>query len=445
MTIDRTGGNKQSSNRLTSDQQLVQLAEVFVEAFQAALVKSEAVFHTLLKGSGKGFSSGAHGTVEFTEELLEASRNLSARAVKVFGASRIHQKSVEEVARSIAFSSSDADDIKHIAKAIVVGIGDAAGTQYRIIRPNPLFRFMDDVDEVKVGPVRIARRESIRQDVESRSSKIRISPLGQEKNAFTLIQDGTSLDAHIHLPEFCWDVSVQGMPKGLELQALWLIDVAISFVRLHYKEPKGLFPKLADVEPHPIYPQPFESHGLSIGPDGPAFGGGSASPWYELDADIIDVLNCPKVASAAHQVFYPKSDTLAERMQQALGWLTRARRAQEPAERVLLFFTTIEALLSGSSKDGPVTETISRHAGVIWSEKPETRLALFKSLKKHYDLRSRIVHNGERSVAQIEVNNVHYIAWTITQILLRRADLTVKHAGFIRTLKEASFGTKLEI
>src|SRR5690606_6116106 len=140
-----------------------------------------------------------------------------------------------------------------------------------------------------------------------------------------------------------------------------------------------------------------------------------------------------------------RSDTLAERMQQALGWLTRARRAQEPAERVLFFFTTIEALLLGGSSDGPVTETISRHAGVIWSEKPDTRLALYKSIRKHYDLRSRIVHNGERSVAQIEVNNVHYIAWTITQIILRRADLTIKHSDFIRNLKEASFGAKLEI
>lgn len=430
---------------MANDHQLVQLAEVFVEAFQAALVKSEGVFHSLLKDSGKGFSSGAHGTVEFTEDLIEASRNLSARAVKVFGASRIHQKSVEEVARSLAFSSGDTDSVKDIAKTIAVGIGNAAATQYRIIRPNPLFRLMGDVDEVKIGPVRIAKRESIRRDVESLSSTLRISPPAQEKNAFTLLGDGISFDAHIHLPALCWDVSVQGMPNGLELQALWFIDVAISFVRLHYKEPKGLFPGLADIEPHPISSQPSQSQGVSIGPDGPAFGAGSALPWYELDADIIEVLNSSKVVGVAEQVFNPKSNSLAERMQQALGWLTRARRAQEPAERVLFFFTAIEALLSGASKDGPITETISRYAGVIWGEKPDTRLALYTSLKKHYDLRSRIVHNGDRSVAQIEVNNVHFIAWTITQILLRRADLTVKHSDFIGTLKEASFGTKLEI
>ncbi|SCD24089.1 HEPN domain-containing protein [Brucella inopinata] len=222
--------------------------------------------------------------------------------------------------------------------------------------------------------------------------------------------------------------------------------MAISFVRLHYNEPKGLFPKLADIEPHPISPQPSQSQGLRIGPDGLAFGGSSAAPWYELNADIIDVLNSSNVIKVAEQVFNPERNTLAERMQQALGWLTRARRAQEPAERVLFFFTTIEALLSDErNKDGPITDTISRYAGVIWSEKPDTRLALYSSLKKHYKLRSRIVHSGERGVAQIEVNNVHYIAWTITQILLRRADLTVKHSDFIDSLKEASFGTKLKI
>lgn len=429
---------------MANHHQLVQLAEVFVKAFQAALVESEEVFHAFLKDSSKGFSSGGHGTVEFTEELIDASRNLSARAVKVFGTSRIHQKSVEEVARSLAFSSSGTDSVKDIAKAIAVGISDAATTRYRIIRPNPLFRFIGNLDEVRVGPVRITTRETIRQEVESLSSVLRISPPAQEKNAFTIIREGSSFETHIHLPALCWDVSVQGMPKGLELQALWFIDVAISFVRLHYNGPKGLFPKLADIEPHPISPQSAQSQGLRIGPNGPAFGGSSAAPWYELDADIIDVLNSSSVIKVAEQVFNPERNTLAERMQQALGWLTRARRAQEPAERVLFFFTTIEALLSGS-KDGPVTETISRYAGVIWSEKPDTRLALYTSLKKHYDLRSRIVHSGERAVAQIEVNNVHYIAWTITQILLRRADLTVKHSDFIDSLKKASFGTKLGI
>lgn len=51
---------------MVSDQQLIQLAEVFVRAFQAALVESDEVFRTLLKEPGKGFSIGAHGTVEFT-------------------------------------------------------------------------------------------------------------------------------------------------------------------------------------------------------------------------------------------------------------------------------------------------------------------------------------------------------------------------------------------
>lgn len=445
MTVNRPSSKKQRPSRLASDPELVKLAKAFVEAFQAARVKSEEAFHALLDGFGNGFSSGPHGTVEFTDELVKASRELSVRAVKIFGPSRIHQKSAEEVARNIAFSSGDAGDVKHIAKAIAVGIGDAAETHHRIIRPNALFRLIADVDEVKIGPVRITKRESIRQDVERQSSKIRISHVGQKNNSLTLTKHGRILTAHIHFPEFCWDVSVQGMLKGLELQALWFIDVAISFVRLHYKEPRGSFPKLADVEPHPIYPQPSQPHGLRIGPDGPAYGGGVKSPWYELDIDVIDILNSSKVTATAELVFDPESNTLAERMQQALGWLTRARRAQEPAERILLFFTTIESLLSGASKDGPVTETISRYAGVIWSEKPEIRFELYKRLKKHYALRSRIVHNGERSVAQIEVNDIHYIAWTITQIILQRADLTVKHESFIESLKEASFGTKFEI
>jgi hypothetical protein len=408
-------------------------------------VKSEADYRALLKGNGNGFSSGEHGTVEFTAEFVEASRNLSTGAIKVFGKSRIHEKSAEEVARDIAFNSNDADSVKAIAKAVVTGIKAAATTEYRVIRPNPLFRFVGNVEEIKIGPVRIATREAVRRDVEGRSSAIRICSLEKENNAVTFIEDGASLIAQVYLPELCWDVSVQGMPKGLELEAVWFIDVAISFVRLHYQQPKGFFPTISDVEPHPIHPRQFQAQGLSIGPDGATLGGGSAAPWYEIDADMVIILKSSKVVAAAEQLFAPHSNTLAERMQQALGWLTRARRAYEPAERMLLFFTTIEALLSGTNKDGPITESIARNAGVIWSADPKVRMALYKSLKKLYDLRSRIVHNGERSVAQLEVNNIHYIAWTITQIILRRADLSARHSDFIETLKEASFGEKLEI
>ena len=430
---------------MSIDSELIRAAETFVKEFQAALVKSEQELLALVNSLNKGFATGTHGTVEFTDALIEALRKLTARAVKVFGASRIHQKTVEEVARSVAFSSDQSDSLKTIAKSVAIAISNAATCQLRLIRPNRLFSFIGETEDINIGPVRITTRELIREEIEGSASSIRITPPVPEKCAFTLIQFDKTFETHIHLPEICWDVSVQGMPRGVDLQALWYIDVAISFVRLHYKGQTAHFPKIADIEPHPIFPHSSQSEGLSIGPNGPAYGAINALPCYEIDTEIINTLNSDKVVEVAKHVFNPESNTLAERMQQALGWLTRARRAQEPAERVLFFFTTIEALLSGASKDGPVAETIARYAGVIWSEKPDTRQAVYASLKKHYDLRSRIVHNGERSVAQIEVNNIHYIAWTITQNILRTADLTVRHSDFIANLKGASFGTKLDL
>jgi hypothetical protein len=434
---------------MSSNAQLIPLAENFCRAFTAALVKSNEDFAAVLGGRGKGFSSGSHGTVEFTDELIEASRKLSVEAIKVHGAGKIHQKSVEEIARNIAFEKNDSGTMKTTARAIVDGIAEAARTAYRIIRPNSIFHFSDGIEEIKIGPVRIVTRESVRLELETQFSGLRITAVGPANEPFTYLsgfESGEEIKrAEIHLPELCWDVSLQGMPRGHELQALWFIDVAVSFVRLQYDVPLGLFPGYADVEPHPMLPPQFYTHGLTIGPNGPVYGGGTAPTWYQIDADFAERLMSPEVMGAANLIFTPQTNTLAERMQQALGWLTRARRAHEPAERVLLFFTALEALLSGESKGGAVTDTIARYVGVIWSSEPKTRAALSRTLKNLYDLRSAIVHNGERSVAQLEANNIHYIAWTITRILLRRADLTVPYKDFVATLREATFGAKLEM
>jgi hypothetical protein len=434
---------------MSSASQLIPLAENFCKAFQAALVTSNEDLSAVLQGRAKGYSTGPHGTVEFTAELVEASRKLSVEAIKIHGAAKIHQKSVEEIARNIAFENDGRCTLKATARAIVDGIDEAARSAYRIIRPNFLFRLADGIEEIKVGPVRIVTREAVRHELERQFLGLRITPLGPTNEPFTYLSKsvpvGEAYNAEIHLPDLCWDVSLQGMPRGHELQALWFVDVAVSFVRLQYDEPLGLFPGYADVEPHPMLPVYFFTHGLTIGPNGPAYGGGSAPPWYQIDNALADRMMSPEVMGVADLVFAPQSNTLAERMQQALGWLTRARRAHEPAERVLLFFTALEALLSGDSKGGAVTDTIARYVGVLWSTEPKTRAAMARTLKNLYDLRSRIVHNGERSVAQLESNNIHYIVWTIMRILLRRADLKIPYKAFAANLREATFGAKLEI
>ncbi|CAK07624.1 MULTISPECIES: HEPN domain-containing protein [Rhizobium] len=425
-----------------TNQQILHAAQAYVEAFRAAIVKSDKDFRELLQGRGRGFSSGAHGVVEFTDELLAAARALSDRAIKDFGSSSIHDKTVDEVARNTVFDSDVTVPSKTVAAAVVAAIRDAANHEYRKIRPNQLFRFSGEIEDVRVGPVRIVSRRLLAEEVAAKYDAIRISEQTKGNNAFTYTEEDGDREALIHLPEVCWDVSVRGMPKILDVQAQWLIDVAVSFIRLQYKTQPGLFPKLADVEPHPINPYQWSMEGLTLGPEGPSFGGGTAPTWYEVDEGIATIFESASVVEVARKVFNPDNKSVAERFQQMLGWMTRARQAKEPAERVLLFFTAIESLLTGGDKDAPITDTIARAAGVMWTSNETTRFAFYTALKKLYGLRSRIVHTGHRSVAQLELNNIHYIAWNLAHLVLHKVDLSQKHEDFLTDIKEATFGGK---
>jgi hypothetical protein len=347
---------------------------------------------------------------------------------------------VDEVARNTIFESDPSASLKSVATAVVTAIKDAASHEYRKIRPNQLFRFNEGIEDVRVGPVRIVSRRLLAEEVAAQYRAVRIREQTEDKSAFTYVIEDDDSEVSIHLPDVCWDVSVRGMPKILDVQAQWMIDVAVSFVRLHYKTQPGLFPKLADVEPHPINPYQWHAEGLTLGPDGPSFGGGTAAGWYEIDETIAGILGDTKATEMAGKLFNPDNKSVAERLQQMLGWMTRARQAKEPAERVLLFFTAIESLLTGGDKDVPITDTIARTAGVMWTANQDTRFAFYTALKKLYGLRSRIVHNGYRSVAQLEVNNVHYITWNLAHRVLHNVDLTQRHDDFLAELKEGTFG-----
>ncbi len=423
--------------------QLIQLAEAYVDAFRAALVKNDDDYRQVLRGRSNGYTTGTHGTLEFTDELAAAGRKLANLATSSFGASRVHNKSVEEAARSVLFASSSEEPAKSVAVELVETISRAATKSHRVIRPNQLFRFTDGVTEVRIGPVRVVARATLSAEIERAHRRVRIVASANEGNAMTMVDTDGEMDAEIHLPGVCWDVTLQGMPKKIETEALWLVDVAVSFARLQYKDFPGLFPGLPDIEPHPIRPYQWTRAGLIISAgEELRFGGGTAATWYEIGRTMADKFDDPDVCLAATLVFDPSIGSVGERMQQVLGWMSRARQVAEPAERILLFFTAIEALLSGTDRDVPITETIARSASVIWTADPLSRLAFYKAIKKFYGTRSKIIHNGYRSVAEIEANSVHHIVWNLAHLVLHKVDLKQPHAAFLNELKEASFGRK---
>lgn len=114
------------------------------------------------------------------------------------------------------------------------------------------------------------------------------------------------------------------------------------------------------------------------------------------------------------------------------------------AERLLSFFTALEALLTSNDKSNPVTQTISRHVSVIYTQKLPDRMDIYNRLKALYGLRSAIVHAGKREVLWGDVNTLQTIVEAVFFVVLKRCDLAMSQDVFAQSLADASHGLQWE-
>ena len=312
-----------------------------------------------------------------------------------------------------------------------------------VVRPNRVVALHPDIPEVRLGPVQIGRRHQLSDEILKEHENIHLAaPDGEATYTIFHGPADASSGTLIHVPDLCWAVTVQGMPKQLEDTVRWMIDVTVSFVRLHFRESVGLFPGLKDVEAHAIDRTPFDIEGVRVTEGQLYYGGGIFPGPYEVDATVAEAISSPASQAKLEALLDPRRDTVAERLQQMLGWLTRGRRTGDHAERVLFFFTATEALLSPKGGDGPVTQTIVRYASVLFSNDVERRAMIARDIIALYGVRSRVVHRGERTVAEAEASDAHALAWRLAFIALEYADLSAKHDDFLAELKQASYGAQ---
>jgi len=162
--------------------------------------------------------------------------------------------------------------------------------------------------------------------------------------------------------------------------------------------------------------------------------------WYEIDAKIVEFAETENFIAKAKLITSPPAKGLAERVSQGLGWLTRGRQADDRAERLLYFFTAIEALLSTDDKSAPVMQTISRHAAVLLHSDNARRVKTAVEIRRLYNFRLALVHAGNRSVFWTAANTAQQIAELLFVRVLRDADLTTSRSEFSAALSKASYG-----
>jgi len=142
-------------------------------------------------------------------------------------------------------------------------------------------------------------------------------------------------------------------------------------------------------------------------------------------------------------IFTASSKKVANRVARGLGWMTRGRQTADPAERLLFFFTALEALLTHDDKSQPVVQTICRNASVVLSNNVGERYVLAEQLKAAYTLRSGLVHGGKREVSIADTRLVQSVTEDVYRVLLvKEAILDQEAHMFLAEMAEASYGKR---
>jgi Apea-like HEPN len=416
--------------------QLKPPARTFLEAYRAASIASNEQFSRVLKGGG-GYRSFVGGAVELTDQLTTATDALIDKANTLFGPRGASERSLsalaDQIGQGLILGEFNLDEA--ISKLIDIFV-DEGNSSFEVLLPNYLIQFKDDIRSITLGRIRAALTVDISAELRERGVPTAITQGPQFSQ--TLLPDGK---LGITMPPRCWVVKVAAVQDNAKEEAKWLLDVAISLIRMSYKTVGPMFPMVGDIEPHPWEPWNFREAGLTFG-QGVAYSGKRTTPgMYVVDKQLEATISEPSFADRANLVFDPQKGSLAERMGQGLGWLTRARQTEDRSERLLYNFTAIEALLSGSDKSAPVTQTISRNAATILTEDVADRFKTAKDIIGLYGLRSLVVHAGSRPVAWTHANFAQNLAEELFWRVLLTADLSLTHQAFIEQLSAASYGS----
>lgn len=416
------------------DKELTEFGTRLLEAFAKS---AEGSTMGAARGKSRGFALGAGGVVEFTDDIISAHSHFVNRAAKLLKSKAAHEKAIASIALDHAHAFvANRKIVEDAVLDLIKEVFEKGNASFEYLAPNYVFRFSQPARDVRIGRVRAMLTDDFSAGWRSRFPDHRVSILRGDGFSLQLGQETI-----ITVRPICWIVDVDAVAENVEEEAKWLIDVAISFLRLRHANWLGHFPMGGAVEPHPLQPTRVHHEGVKLQGSRVLAGGSSVPSWYEIDAAVVATTLEDKFVAQAGVIFDPPRKSLAERVHQGLGWLTRGRQAEDRAERLLYFFTAIEALLSTDDKTAPVVQTIARHAAALLSNDNSERAQLAKGLKTLYGQRSALVHSGNRSILWSGANDAQLFAENLFYLVLEKADLTIKHETFCNDLAAASYGT----
>ncbi|NNC48618.1 MAG: hypothetical protein HKO13_09340 [Sphingomonas sp.] len=383
---------------------------------------------------------------QISDSAIEQQAAFTAAALKALGPEIGHAKIIDRALWDFVVAHAD-EGIPKDAVTLYDALDSIEAKSASVVewfRPCPLVRLPVGVENVSIGPVSIHTAEARIAEFRQINENFKFA-VGKGW-ALDTIAIGKEVGIVTQLPPLMWSISLTVADPLRDQEALWLVDIAVSLLRLTIDADQlGLLaPSVGKLEPHPFIPHDNRNHAFALKQAGGGqLGGMTAANIYELSDAAVSGLNAESCKKKFDQVFNSSASSLGARFYQGCGWLTRGRRSRDRSDRLLYFFTAIEALLSDSDKSAPVIQNISRRAAVLLSDDNKERSEIARSIKSLYGIRSALVHTGSRRAFESDSNNAQIVAELLFQKVWEELDLKMSHQRFCENLGRATFGLTL--
>jgi len=413
----------------------------YYTAFSAAVVTSRPQ----LLDSQFGFTFGSSGWVNRTSDMIETSKQFSNYITKMLGARFGDEKVLSDLIQNAAHDSlKSSHSAAQFQDAVLLAISKTLDQDFEIYLPNRLVTLGPRIRPLKIGNVRVLSLVHLDSEIQELVAEIeKPHPNLSLQISHSDNQISVNMPGHIIMvpsSKMMWAVKVNVSRRHVNEEAIWQIGIAVSLMRLLSNDWCGREPSIGDIEPNAVTYDKFSGdNALLRNGSNLSFGGGKIPGHYIVDSKISKRLRAKKSVGIINNVFNHRSGTIGEQVYNALGWLSRGRQAIDRSEKLLYFFTAIEAVLSRGN-DSPVIDTIARHGSVMLSANVQNRPDIAKRFKRLYGFRSSTVHKGARDASNLAVKEAELLASILLYVALLKIDMSQKHTTFSEHLSSASYG-----
>jgi len=426
--------------QLASDRQLRDLLTKFYPAAEAAACSSSEEFVQAFNDALKNGSGGARLVrgiaFKMSDEVSSLKSLIVQRCLHLLGPQLGHEKELADALWESAATWIQQEDRGSPESIFLASIQDETAAARLYYAPNCLVRVKNPSHHLTIGPVAAMHGETAAARLLGRLSNPRFST-GVGGGTISFSTDGS---VRVGLPEVCWEVQTNAAKGHVTEEATWLVQIAVSLLRITASQTfeRGV-PTWGAIEVHPISPS-VSAEGLRVDDASISPASTDSPDLYHVSGATVAVTRTEAFRAVASAVFDPPRGAIAERVAQGLGWLARGRQSADRSERMLFFFTALEALLSGDDGKTPVVQTVSRHVASILNDNPAERAKTSRTVRELYSVRSALVHAGTRRVSITDATTVHALAETVFWRVLSKVDLATSRQEFHAELEACSFG-----